>query len=240
MRQDYSEEALNYDQKRFEDRKGQFHARCDAEILRSLVKKSGAKFCLDVPVGSGRVLTYLENEPVKIVGCDYTPSMLKIAKSRNQSNAIGLVHGDASRLPFPTDSFELIICVNFFHLFPSHLRSSFVEEFKRILKPGGYFICSFTNGWYGGGLNWIRHKASKIPIFKTVVGDCGVYFLMPSEIAQLFPQWKVLAHRGNFLPLQRHISFLSQKTEKFMIELTGHFPFNELCFTHFFLLQSDK
>ncbi len=240
MRKDYTGEAGCYDQSRFGGVEGKFVDECDTAILKDFLGRTEAFRCLDVPVGTGRISSYLEGEPIRIMGCDFTLAMLKIAKMRPNKNMLGLVQGDGSQLPFANESFDLIFCLAFFHLFPAEHRGGFVREFERILKPGGYLICSFTNRWYGGGLNWVRKGFNRIPFLRKKFGGCGIHFLEIGEIRQLFPNWKVVASHGNFLPFQRKLPQFCSSRKNFMRKLTACFPFNQLCFARFFLLKKKE
>lgn len=225
--QDYDQEAARYDRVRFEKPGGRFVARLDAAIVRELVRASGSVRLLDLPVGTGRALEYLDSEPLEVVGCDLTAGMLAAARGRGPSICPGLVRGDASRLPFPSGSFDGILSLRFFHLFPRAVRPTFVAEFERVLRPGGHLICSFTNGWYGGGINWVRRA----------LGAQTVHFLAPGELRGLFPGWRIRALRGNFLPLQRLLVGLGPRVEGAARWLTARPPLNALCWERYYLLQ---
>jgi SAM-dependent methyltransferase len=185
---------------------------------------------LDIPAGTGRAMAYLKDNPCTIIGCDLTNSMLQFAKEKCSGNCIGLLQGDASKLPFHDGKFDCVLTLNFFHLFPPYLRKIFVHEFDRILKPGGFFLCSFTNGWYGFGLNWIRK----------LIGNFPIYFLMPGEIKRLFPGWRVHALHGNYLPLQSFVGKFRVSAEATALWMTGKPPLNRFCFTRFYLLQKPN
>jgi len=238
LRRDYTIRAEKYDDLRFGGKYGMFLERSDAVIVRELTRKTRASLCLDVPVGTGRVESYLEGESIKIVGCDFTEAMLKVSKKRHMTHMLSLVRGDAAQLPFSSESFDLIICLSFFHSYPSDLRRFFVAEFERVLRPGGYLLCSFTNGWYGGGLNWVRKSLGRFSFVRKGLGiRCGAYFLMPGEIRRLFPKWNVCASRGNFLPFQRVIFLLGERAEVIMRLFTAYPPLKQLCYTRFYLLK---
>ena len=231
---DYTKHALQYDEKRYGGLGGEFLARTDNAIIQELVGRTNTSLCLDVPTGTGRVSRYLQNSSLKIIGCDLTEAMLKMAQRQKMTNVIGLTRCKADQLPFECEFFELLVSLSFFHLFPSRCRKEFAIEFSRVLKPGGYLLCSFTNGWYGGGINWLRRAVGH------KMGNCSVYFLMPGEIQNLFPGWKTIALRGNFLPLQRLVTYLGYAPEKCLRWLTNYSPVRRLCFTQFYLLKKPE
>lgn len=229
LRRDYSALADTYDEVRFRGRNGRFLYETDASIVRELVELTGASSLLDVPVGTGRVLDYLKDMPIRIVGTDLTPGMLDHARARLTSQQT-LLRADASRLPVQSGAMDCITCLRFFHLFAPCDRPPFVREFARVLKPDGYLLCSFTNGWYGGGINWVRRA----------LGRRSVEFVWPGEVNRLFPHWEVCAVRGNFLPLQGFFASTSSWAEKTMRRMTSKFPLNHLCWERFYLLRKPR
>jgi ubiquinone/menaquinone biosynthesis C-methylase UbiE len=226
FRSDYTKLAEDYDALRFEGTGGRLNAKADARIIDEFITLAGASRVLDVPTGTGRIFDYLAHRNVEIIGCDLTQAMLDKAAARKSTKRPVLIRGDASDLPFPAGTIECITCLRLFHLVPHDARSRITFEFARVLQPGGHIICSFTNGWYGGGINWITNRA-----------DRPFYFLRAGEIGGLFPGFRVLAVRGNFWPLQRYASSLGPAIESWSLRLNSVFPFNRLCWEVFYLLQ---
>ena len=226
FRTDYTELAADYDHLRFEGSNGRFNTKADARIINELITLAGASQVLDVPTGTGRVFDYLAHRNVEIIGCDLTQAMLDKAATRRSTKRPMLIRGDASDLPFPTGTIECITCLRLFHLVPNDSRRAITSELSRVLQSGGHIICSFTNGWYGGGINWMTNRADK-----------PLYFLHAGEIDRLFPGFRVLAVRGNFWPLQRYSSKLGPAIESLSLRLNRVFPFNRLCWEVFYLLQ---
>jgi ubiquinone/menaquinone biosynthesis C-methylase UbiE len=226
FRQDYTDLAANYDQIRFLGTKGAFNTKADARIIDELVGMAGASVVLDVPTGTGRVYDYLAHRNVQIIGCDFTRGMLDKAAARNTRKHPMLIRGDAADLPFPNGAIECITCLRFFHLIPPASRRRITTELSRVLQPRGHAICSFTNGWYGGGLNWVKNRT-----------DNPLYFLHAGEIADLFPGFRIRAIRGNFWPGQRYSANLGPAIESWSFQLNRVFPFNRLCWEIFYLLQ---
>jgi SAM-dependent methyltransferase len=138
-----------------------------------------------------------------------------------------LVQSDAAALPLADESVDCILSLRFFHLIPNERRMPFAAEFARAIKPGGHLICSFTNGWYAGGLNWLRKAA----------GRNSLFFLQRKEITRLFPGFVVRNVRGTFLPLQFWTSYFGPRVEKTSFALTSVYPLNRICWERFYLLQ---
>jgi SAM-dependent methyltransferase len=105
---------------------------------------------LEVPVGTG-VLTmpvYKELPTADITCLDYSADMMNTAKKR--ANAAGLknvafVQGDVGALPFPDESFDIVLSLNGFHAFPD--KEAAYRETYRVLKKGGTFCgCFYIRG----------------------------------------------------------------------------------------------
>jgi ubiquinone/menaquinone biosynthesis C-methylase UbiE len=226
---DYSRLAADYDSIRFAHDAGRFLEQMDARIVRELVARTGARTVVDVPTGTGRVASYLAGSGVSVVGCDFTPAMLDVAKARKLPNQVAFHECDARSLPFADHSIECVVSLRFFHLFHRTERRPFVQEFERVLKPGGFVICSFTNGFYGGGINWLKKALLRK----------SVYFEHRNELASLFPGWRVVELRGNFFPWQRLLSYLgSERIVELSQQLTAKWPLNRVCWEKLYLLQA--
>lgn len=224
----YSELAEDYNRLRFSSRAGRFNFERDRDIIRAYVVECGARRLLDVPVGTGRTLEYVKDLPVEVVGLDLTREMLADAEKVAHPTRHRLMEGDASKLPFEANEFDCVSSLRFFHLFPQADRHAFVREFLRVLKPGGHLIVSFTNGWYGGGINWLKHFA----------GTLTVTFEHPGEMKRLFPGCTIVHRTGNFLPKQWMIDSVPGLGAA-VRAATSHAPLNLVCWERIYLLRKD-
>ena len=110
-------------------------------------------FCgrlLEVPIGTG-VLSlpiYKTLQASEIIGVDYSSTMLDAAKQNAQNlnlDKIKLIRGDVSNLPFESDSFDIVLSIDGFHVFKD--KNSAYNETCRVLKPGGTFCgCMYVEG----------------------------------------------------------------------------------------------
>lgn len=105
-------------------------------------------FCgrlLEVPVGTG-VLSlpiYQKLTGAEIFCVDLSDKMLDAAKARAVKmnlHDVNFLQGDVTNLPFTDESFDLVLSVNGFHVFPDKI-SAHAEVF-RVLKRGGIFCGS--------------------------------------------------------------------------------------------------
>lgn len=227
--QSYSNLALNYDCERFSSTNGKFLFNIDRDLVLDFVRMANPKRILDMPTGTGRVLNYLKATDCQVVGLDYTEEMLTEARKVADPERHTLRQGNAASTGFNNSEFDCLISLRFFHLFPREERLPFGREFCRVIKPGGHIIVSFTNGWYAGGLNWV----------KKMCGLQTVQFGYPGEVGELFPGWTIREVRGNYLPKQWMVDGVPVlgSTLRFM---TRHLPLNRLCWETFYLLQKPE
>ena len=110
-----------------------------------IAAQRGGTLWLDVCSGTGemaRYLSVLSREDVKIFAVDFSYSMLKKAMEKRAPPNLFPVIAEAGVLPFPDESFELLtISFATRNLNPrQEILESYMEEFSRILKPGGHFV----------------------------------------------------------------------------------------------------
>ena len=107
-------------------------------------KKDSLKI-LDVATGSGRTLKQLRGTfpKEKLMGLDLSGSYLKEASryiSDLDGDLIELIKGNAEEIPFDDNSLQGISCVYLFHELPRTVREKVLQEFFRVLEPGGILV----------------------------------------------------------------------------------------------------
>ena len=119
--------------------KAAFHT--SSERLREvldLAQPQPTDLALDVATGTGNTALALAPFVRRVIGLDLTREMLahasRLTQERSVSNAEWVL-GDASRLPFADDSFELYTVRAAPHHFTDF--DGFLSEALRVLKPGG-------------------------------------------------------------------------------------------------------
>ena len=110
-----------------------------------IAAQKGGSLWLDVCSGTGEMaqnLAALSKESVKIFAVDFSYPMLKKGMEKRDYPNLFPVIAEAGILPFPDDSFDLLtISFATRNLNPrKEILESYMEEFSRILKPGGYFV----------------------------------------------------------------------------------------------------
>jgi len=109
--------------------------------LATTVDVSG-KELLEVGSGRGGGAGYIGNylKPKKITGLDIAHNAVKLANKIHASVNVKFVQGTAEKLPFDNESFDVVINVESCHAYGSV--PVFLKEVKRVLRPGGYFLCT--------------------------------------------------------------------------------------------------
>jgi ubiquinone/menaquinone biosynthesis C-methylase UbiE len=109
---------------------------------------------LDIGCGTGTHLEIYHKAGCKVVGIDASSSMLEVARSKLTGRA-ELHLGDASHMPFPHESFDLVLAMFILHEIPVSIRSLVINEAKRVTKKSGRFLVidyhpgpfRFPEGW---------------------------------------------------------------------------------------------
>ncbi len=96
---------------------------------------------LEAGVGTGRNLKYYHHS-VDLTGIDLSSAMLDKASKRGRSAHcnIDLVQEDATHMKtIPSDKFDWVIATFLCCVMPDEVQPLAIEQFERILKPGGRF-----------------------------------------------------------------------------------------------------
>ena len=96
---------------------------------------------LEAGVGTGRNLKYYHPD-VKLTGIDLNVAMLKRAKKRGKSAVCdyNLCQGDATIMKtIPSNHFDWLLATFLCCVMPDKLQPLAIEQFERVLKPGGRF-----------------------------------------------------------------------------------------------------
>jgi ubiquinone/menaquinone biosynthesis C-methylase UbiE len=76
----------------------------------------------------------------QVTGLDISRTMVEIAREKAAAAGVGVDfrHGDASAMPFPEGSFDLIVCQAAFKNFRRPVTA--LDEMHRVLRPGGLAV----------------------------------------------------------------------------------------------------
>ena len=127
-------------------------------VIRRLMNDVGRSCLVEIGCGNGLHLFSLAGEFETAIGTDLSPRMIAVAE------AIRMRHPDGARVRLaaePADGLasvgdalaDTVLCVGAFEHMQQ--KSGVLQEVKRVLKPGGAFVCLSANASY----IWYTHLA---------------------------------------------------------------------------------
>ena len=165
---------------------------------------------LEVAVGTGLILADVvrQNPGGFSAGIDISEGMLQKAREKlgRTPARVELKYGSALQIPYPADTFDLLINGYMFDLMPFAAMPCILSEFRRVLKPAGRVVLiDMTLGERPGSqlFEWLANR------FPALMGGCrGVRLAGPLEQAGfrvlvreyhqqlLFPSEVILAEKA--------------------------------------------
>lgn len=108
----------------------------------------GAKI-LDVGCGAGFLSNKLAVHGHQVFGVDLSATSLQVAKKYDSTRSVVYQMADAYHLPFANSSFDMVTALDFLEHVEEPQKA--IQEFSRVLKPGGLFIFhTFNRNWLAG------------------------------------------------------------------------------------------
>ena len=166
---------------------------------------SGGTLWLDACSGTGDMaicLSHLAKNGTNIVAVDFSLPMMSKAMKNSNVNRIAFTLANVGCLPFLDNCFDGII-ISFatrnINLYNDNLLKC-LQEFYRVLKPGGQFINLDTSQPKFAPIRWMFHlyiKATVRPIGRLISGSDPAYtylshsmrhFYSPEKLAEIIHQ----------------------------------------------------
>jgi ubiquinone/menaquinone biosynthesis C-methylase UbiE len=157
--------------------------------LLEFARENKAQQVLEVGCGTGRWLGCIESVALNVFGVDLSPGMLEEASRKSRD--FHLTCSRAEEIPYRSQSFDLVFCINALHHFDDP--RGFIAEAKRLLKPGGtliiigqipqdrrnhWFVYDYFDGTYETDLkrfptwntvmDWMEAERFEQPLLETV------------------------------------------------------------------------
>lgn len=125
--------------------------RKEIDLFLDILKPAKNHAILDLCCGQGRhVLELARRGYTRVEGIDFSHFLIRRANinAKKESHKVKFRHGDARKLPFPTDSFDVILILgNSFGYFESSQDDlKVLKEVFRVLKPWGKLLVDITDG----------------------------------------------------------------------------------------------
>lgn len=148
---------------------GKWSALMYEDVLQKIDERP-FKSMLDVGCGTGNLLSRVidQYDDVRVSGIDFSTNMLNVASEVLGSN-VELVLGDAEQLPWPDNSFDLLVCNSSFHHYPEPL--TVLMEMRRVLKSDGRVI--IADPWWSRTIRFLINLYLRTPL--NVEGDVRIY-----------------------------------------------------------------
>lgn len=164
---------------------------------------------LDVGAGSGELLRVIAQAAhehdwrVRLVGLELNErSARAILEEAREYQEIAAVRGDAFRLPFATDAFDLVLCSLFTHHFRDEAVVTILREFVRVARRRIFVIDLHRH--------WVAYY------FYTTIGRLFLH-------NRLIREDGALSIRRSFRP--RELQRLAEQAGLKQIEVRRHFPY---------------
>ena len=102
------------------------------------------KHTADIGCADGYGTQFLADYTQSTVGVDYSEATLVDARRKHAAKTnLSFISGSVPPIPLPDNSVDVLTAFQFIeHI---HERAGFMKDVKRVLKPGGTFLCSTPN-----------------------------------------------------------------------------------------------
>jgi len=88
--------------------------------------------------GGGAAALFRYQRPRRLTGVDISYGAIELCRRLHRAEGLDFVQGDAEAVPFPAQSFDVIVNVESSFCYGSMER--FLGEVRRLLRPGGHFL----------------------------------------------------------------------------------------------------
>ncbi len=150
------------------------HKPLDRALLAAVMEEAGDdQPVADVGCGPGHVAGWLAARGAAVVGVDVSPRMVAVARRRHPD--VDFREGDLTQLPARDGEFGAVVALYAVIHLASHEVRVALDEFRRVLRPGGVLLVAFHVGAETRHLTeWWGHEV-----------DLDFRFLEPDAIARL-------------------------------------------------------
>jgi ubiquinone/menaquinone biosynthesis C-methylase UbiE len=175
------QDVSSYDKVRYEGLANEYKQSVMAAAYRELMGDLRGKRVLDVGCGTGRGILEFARQAGFAVGADASLDMLSFAGSKAPGRTTrNFSAAYAQQLPFRSDAFDIVVSLNFLHLFSIETQRLMVAEMMRVVASHGTLVLEFDNALHGLGLGLLkrwsgRERGSMPGEIREVIGEgCSI------------------------------------------------------------------
>jgi len=125
--------ASKYDKKRAKRKKWKKEINIIKQIAYQLDPQSTI---VDIPLGTGRFLQSLQEASHTVYGIDISREMLLQAKSKDASQPVDMILGDAVTVPLKSQSVDYVLCIRLLNWVLPNTAKLILKEFRRVARKG--------------------------------------------------------------------------------------------------------
>lgn len=192
---DFDKKAPEYDAW-YQTQKGALVDTLETECAFSLFQPTAGMRVLDAGCGTGNFSLKMAALGATVEGVDLSAPMIGYAKEKAQASSYAdQLHfqvGDLYDLPFADESFDAVLSMAAFEFIHEDRRA--LEEFMRVVKPGGRVLIGTITGNSDWGLEYQRHMPREDSVFHHAA------FKTADEMRALLPDQLLASAESVFLP----------------------------------------
>ncbi len=140
IREAFNEASREYD-RWYDTPLGGAADRIEKALMLAAAEPQPGEDALDLGADTGQLSLQLARLGLNVTGVDVSPGMLAAAEKKAAAEGLRrcrFLQGDASHLPFPSESFDLVTVLTALEFFPEPAQA--LREAWRTLRPGGRLV----------------------------------------------------------------------------------------------------
>ena len=125
--------------------KSEYSYLCYIALYQFATQFCKEKIVLDAACGLGYGSYLLAQNAEKVTGIEIVASNIEFSQQNYKKDNLSFLVADATAMDFHDDQFDVVVSIETFEHIPPEKALQFLEEFRRVLKPGGTLVISTPN-----------------------------------------------------------------------------------------------